>query len=100
MMLARFAFMRRPYRDGLGLFVTRSKMPIRFRRMQFSYGVDDACASQSPDGACRTTKALAGMTLEISRPRSRTRRRDYRPAALGMRAERCPLRCATATRAR
>src|SRR5215204_4834559 len=32
-MLARFAFITRPYKDGLGLFVTRSKMPMRRRRM-------------------------------------------------------------------
>src|SRR5918994_3514352 len=33
MMLARFAFITRPYSDGLGLFVTRSRMPMRSRRM-------------------------------------------------------------------
>src|SRR3954468_4841584 len=33
MMLARLAFITRPYREGLGLLVTRSRMPIRSRRM-------------------------------------------------------------------
>src|SRR4029079_1675387 len=46
MMLARLAFMSRPYSDGLGLFVTRSKMPIRNRRMQNSpTGGAGLCAS-------------------------------------------------------
>src|SRR5215211_8899306 len=36
MMLARLAFMSRPYKDGLGLLVTRSKMPTRSLRMQKS----------------------------------------------------------------
>src|ERR1044071_8856990 len=34
MMLARLAFMSRPYKDGWGLLVTRSKMPTRSLRMQ------------------------------------------------------------------
>src|SRR5215213_8094015 len=33
MMLARLAFITLPYREGLGLLVTRSRMPIRSRRM-------------------------------------------------------------------
>src|SRR6478735_7023022 len=37
MMLARLAFMMRPYKDTFGLLVTRSKMPTRSRRMRCSY---------------------------------------------------------------
>ena len=36
MILARLAFMSRPYREGLGLFVTRSRTPMRSRRIHGS----------------------------------------------------------------
>src|SRR5215207_9321198 len=82
MMLARLAFMSRPYNDGLGLFVTRSKMPIRNRRMQkfSSWGSRSSVRQITPTGAGDRTmeKVVAGGAF-------RQRRKDN-----GQWGELCP----------
>src|SRR6185295_15008375 len=83
MMLARLAFMMRPYRDGLGLFVTRSKMPTRSRRMRISYRVEDTCASGARSGRGLDYVGPAGVPLEDSWPWVPARGRDCRPTREG-----------------
>src|SRR5438552_7994275 len=105
MMLARLAFMRRPYREGLGLFVTRSRTPTRSRRIHDSPAGDmpvQACAcGRLRELGLRNSKAgPTGLSQRVSRLRpAACRRRGQVSNGVGTKAtETSPARRGIATR--